>query len=72
MPQNLAEHIPLVLVEHKIPIHNTAHAVVVGTKTNGRQNGSSSRHTYILDICLVIASLFLGLIGVGALDTSTF
>ncbi|MFT5411892.1 MAG: hypothetical protein ACI9NC_004629 [Verrucomicrobiales bacterium] len=46
--------------------------MVVGTKANGRQNGSSSRHTYILDVCVVIASFFLGLIGFGALNTSTF
>ncbi|MFT5408181.1 MAG: hypothetical protein ACI9NC_000889, partial [Verrucomicrobiales bacterium] len=57
---------PLVLVEHKIPIHNTANAVVVGTETSGRQNGSSSRHTCILDICLVIASLFFGFSGRGS------
>ncbi|MFT5410377.1 MAG: hypothetical protein ACI9NC_003107 [Verrucomicrobiales bacterium] len=66
MPQNLAEHIPLVLVEHKIPIHNTAHAVVVGTKAKSRQNGSSSRHTYIVDICAVIASLFFDFLGRGS------
>ncbi|MFT5109778.1 MAG: hypothetical protein ACI9UA_005429, partial [Pseudoalteromonas tetraodonis] len=63
---NLAEHIPLVLMEHKIPIHNTAHAVVVGTKANGRQNGSSSRHTCILDICVGIASFFFDFLGRGS------
>jgi hypothetical protein len=38
----------------------------VGTKAKSRQNGSSSRHTYIVDICAVIASLFFDFLGRGS------